>query len=111
GEDTGEIHLHGGRAVVSAVLGCLTAIGGIRHAEPGEFTRRAFLNGKLDLLQAEAVVDLIAAETEAQRRLAESNREGVQSRLYEGWRRRLIHGRAMIEAELDFADESDVPGS
>ena len=89
----------------------MTAIPGVRHAEAGEFTRRAFLNGKLDLTETEALADLISAETEAQRRLAVLNAEGAQSKLYSGWRRRLIHARAMIEAELDFADESDVPGS
>ena len=83
----------------------------MRHAEAGEFTRRAFLNGKLDLVETEALADLISAETEAQRRLAVLNADGAQSQLYADWRRRLIHARAMIEAELDFADESDVPGS
>ena len=93
------------------LLEALTAIPGVRHAEAGEFTRRAFLNGKLDLTEAEALADLISAETEAQRRLAVLNAEGAQSTLYPDWRRRLIHARAMIEAELDFADEVDVPGS
>lgn len=111
GEDSAEFHLHGGKAVVAAVLDVLVGIEGVRHAEAGEFTRRAFLNGKVDLLEAEALADLVAAETEAQRRLAVLNSEGVQSELYREWRRRLIHARAMIEAELDFADESDVPGS
>ena len=83
----------------------------MRHAEAGEFTRRAFLNGKLDLVETEALADLISAETEAQRRLAVLNADGAQSQLYADWRRRLIHARAMIEAELDFADELDVPGS
>ncbi|WP_292662339.1 GTPase, partial [Mesorhizobium sp.] len=83
----------------------------VRHAEPGEFTRRAFLNGKVDLVETEALADLVNAETEAQRRFAVQNAEGVQSELYLGWRRRLIHARAMIEAEIDFADEDDVPGS
>ena len=107
-----EFHLHGGKAVVAALLGhtdCSSRASAI--AEAGEFTRRAFLNGKLDLLEAEALADLISAETEAQRRLAVHNSEGAQSALYLEWRRRLIHARAMIEAELDFADESDVPGS
>jgi tRNA modification GTPase len=106
-----EFQVHGGKAVVAALLGALTEIPGIRHAEAGEFTRRAFLNGKLDLTETEAFADLISAETEAQRRLAVLNAEGAQSQLYSGWRQRLIHARAMIEAELDFADESDVPGS
>jgi tRNA modification GTPase len=111
GEDVAEFHLHGGRASVAALLGALTAIERVRHAEPGEFTRRAFLNGKLDLTETEALADLIAAETEAQRRFAVMNARGAQSDLYLDWRRRLIHARAMIEAEIDFADEDDVPGS
>ncbi len=111
GEDSAEFHLHGGRSVVAAMLEAMTALPGVRHAEPGEFTRRAFLNGKVDLLEAEALADLVDAETEAQRRLALHNSDGAQSTLYLAWRRRLIHARAMIEAELDFADESDVPGS
>ncbi|MFU0505096.1 tRNA uridine-5-carboxymethylaminomethyl(34) synthesis GTPase MnmE [Pseudaminobacter sp. NGMCC 1.201702] len=111
GEDSAEFHVHGGRAVVSAILERVGELDGFRQAEPGEFTRRAFLNGKLDLLEAEALADLISAETEAQRRFAASNSEGRQSELYMDWRRRLIHARAMIEAEMDFADEDDIPGS
>lgn len=111
GEDVAEFHVHGGKAVVAALLQALTAIEGIRHAEPGEFTRRAFLNGKLDLVETEALADLINAETESQRRFALLNAGGAQSELYEGWRRQLIHARAMIEAEIDFADEDDIPGS
>lgn len=111
GEDVAEFHVHGGRAVVARVLETITGFEGVRHAEPGEFTRRAFLNGKLDLVETEALADLVNAETEAQRRFAVLNAEGVQSELYLGWRRRLIHARAMIEAEIDFADEDDVPGS
>lgn len=111
GEDIAEFQLHGGRAVVAKVLETITGFDGVRHAEPGEFTRRAFLNGKLDLVETEALADLVNAETEAQRRFAVLNAEGVQSDLYLGWRRRLIHARAMIEAEIDFADEDDVPGS
>ena len=111
GEDCAEFHLHGGKAVVQAMLRRLGEMDGLRQAEAGEFTRRAFLNGKLDLTGAEALADLIAAETEAQRRLALDNAEGGQRDLYDGWRKRLLHARAMIEAELDFADEADVPGS
>lgn len=111
GEDVAEFQVHGGKAVVSAVLQALTSIEGIRHAEPGEFTRRAFLNGKLDLVETEALADLINAETEVQRRFALLNAGGAQSELYDGWRRRLVHARAMIEAEIDFADEDDIPGS
>lgn len=111
GEDCGEFQVHGGRAVVSTLLAEIAGIDGFRLAEAGEFTRRAFLNGKMDLLEAEALADLINSETEAQRQFAVMNSGGAQSELYAGWRRRLIHARAMIEAELDFADESDVPGS
>ncbi|MBD0413765.1 tRNA uridine-5-carboxymethylaminomethyl(34) synthesis GTPase MnmE [Oryzicola mucosus] len=111
GEDVTEFHVHGGRAVVAAVLQCLSSFPGCRHAEAGEFSRRAFLNGKMDLLGIEAVADLISAETEAERRFAVQNSSGVQADLYSGWRRRLIHARAMIEAEMDFSDEGDVPGS
>lgn len=111
GEDCAELHLHGGRSVVSATLAALAALPGLRAAEAGEFTRRAFINGKIDLTGAEALADLIAAETETQRRMALANAEGGQAQLYSSWRHRLLHARAMIEAELDFADEADVPGS
>jgi len=111
GEDCAELHLHGSRAIVAAVLADLTNMPAVRLAEAGEFTRRAFLNGKIDLLQAEGLADLVAADTEAQRRLALHNSEGAQSVLYARWREQILHARAMIEAELDFADESDVPGS
>ncbi|WP_027162835.1 tRNA uridine-5-carboxymethylaminomethyl(34) synthesis GTPase MnmE [Mesorhizobium sp. WSM1293] len=111
GEDVAEFHVHGGRAVVARMLETIGGFDGVRHAEPGEFTRRAFLNGKIDLVETEALADLVNAETEAQRRFAVLNAQGVQSELYLGWRRRLIHARAMIEAEIDFADEDDVPGS
>jgi len=111
GEDCVEFHLHGGKAVVNRLLAELGSYRGLRAAEPGEFTQRAFLNGKVDLTGAEALADLITAETEAQRRFAVMNGHGLHRQLYEGWRRRLIHARAMIEAELDFADEGDVPGS
>ncbi|WP_192384256.1 tRNA uridine-5-carboxymethylaminomethyl(34) synthesis GTPase MnmE [Mesorhizobium silamurunense] len=111
GEDVAEFHVHGSRAVAAKMLETITGFEGVRHAEPGEFTRRAFLNGKLDLVETEALADLVNAETEAQRRFAVRNAEGAQSALYSGWRRRLIHARAMIEAEIDFADEEDVPGS
>lgn len=111
GEDVAEFHVHGGRAVVARMLEIISGFEGVRHAEPGEFTRRAFLNGKVDLVETEALADLVNAETEAQRRFAVQNAEGAQSALYLSWRRRLIHARAMIEAEIDFADEEDVPGS
>jgi tRNA modification GTPase len=111
GEDCAELHLHGGVATVSACLAALSAIEGLRLAEAGEFTRRAFMKGKVDLTEAEGLADLVAAETEAQRVQALANARGGQKDLYEGWRHRLIHARAMIEAEIDFADEGDVPGS
>lgn len=111
GEDCAEFQIHGGRAVVAALLRRLGQLPGLRQAEAGEFTRRAFLNGKVDLTGAEALADLIGAETEAQRRLAMDNAQGGQRDLYTAWRRQLLNARAMIEAELDFADEADVPGS
>jgi tRNA modification GTPase len=111
GEDVAEFQLHGGKAIVGALVQALTRISGVRLAEPGEFTRRAFLNGKVDLLEAEAIGDLVNAETEGQRRFALLNSQGAQSKLYEAWRKALLHARAMLEAELDFSDEGDVPGS
>ncbi|MFC3206689.1 tRNA uridine-5-carboxymethylaminomethyl(34) synthesis GTPase MnmE [Aquamicrobium soli] len=111
GEDVAELQVHGGRAVVSAVLDELTSIPGVRAAEPGEFTKRAFLNGKLDLTETEALADLVNAETEAQRRFAVLNASGAQADLYAGWRQRLVEARAMIEADIDFSDEEDVPAS
>lgn len=111
GEDVAEFQVHGSRAVAAKMLETITQFEGVRHAEPGEFTRRAFLNGKFDLVETEALADLVNAETEAQRRFALRNAEGAQSALYSSWRRRLIHARAMIEAEIDFADEEDVPSS
>jgi len=111
GEDVAEFQVHGSRAVAAKMLETIAGFDGVRHAESGEFTRRAFLNGKLDLVETEALADLVNAETEAQRRFAVRNAEGAQSELYSSWRRRLIHARAMIEAEIDFADEDDVPGS
>jgi tRNA modification GTPase len=111
GEDCAELQIHGGRATVAAVLAALGAIHGLRPAEAGEFSRRAFLNGRMDLVEVEGLADLIAAETEMQRRLAAEQASGGLSRLYNSWAKRLTHARAMIEAELDFADEDDVPGS
>ena len=109
GEDCGELHLHGGTAVVAAVLDALSAMPGLRAADPGEFTRRAFLNGKLDLVEAEALADLISAETEVQRRFALGNAHGRHAALYAGWRQAIIQARALVEAELDFSDQDDVP--
>ena len=111
GEDCAEFHLHGGRAVVQVVVACLTAIQGLRPAEAGEFSRRAFLNGKIDLTAVEGLADLISAETESQRRLALRQSSGSTGAILEQWRGRLIRMRALIEAELDFPDEEDVPGS
>lgn len=104
GEDAAELHVHGGRAVVEAVLEALAAQG-LRLAEPGEFTRRAFENGKLDLTQAEGVADLIDAETEAQRRQALGQLGGALSNRYETWRGLLVQALAMLEAAVDFPDE------
>ncbi|KAB2720346.1 tRNA uridine-5-carboxymethylaminomethyl(34) synthesis GTPase MnmE [Brucella intermedia] len=111
GEDCAEFHAHGGKAVVERLLAELGEIAGCRIAEAGEFTRRAFSNGKMDLTIAEGLADLIAAETEGQRRLALQVASGTQREIYTEWRQRLLRARAFIEAELDFADESDVPGS
>jgi len=104
GEDAAEFHVHGGRAVVEALLDALSAEG-LRLAEPGEFTRRAFENGKLDLTQAEGVADLIDAETEAQRRQALGQLGGALSQRYDAWRGLLVQALAMLEAAVDFPDE------
>lgn len=109
GEDQAEIHGHGGLAARTALLRALGAVPGCRPAEPGEFTRRAFLNGRMDLTQVEGLADLIEAETEAQRRQAVRQLEGRLGGLVEGWRERLIDALARLEAALDFADEGDVP--
>lgn len=103
-----ELHVHGGPAVIAAVLDALSAMDGLRAAEPGEFTRRAFLNGKLDLTEVEGIGDLIAARTEAQRRQAVRQADGELGRLYDGWRETLIGLLAHLEATIDFPDE-DLP--
>lgn len=108
GEDVVELHLHGGRAVLSAATQALTALG-LRVAEPGEFSRRAFEHGKLDLTEAEAIADLVDAETAAQRRQALRQMEGALGQLYDGWRHRLTRALAHLEADIDFPDE-DLPG-
>jgi tRNA modification GTPase len=108
GEDCAELQLHGGRAVVDAVYAELGRIGGLRLAEPGEFTRRAFANGKIDLLQVEGLADLVSSETELQRRAALGIAGGSLSRRTEGWRERLLALSARVEAALDFEDEDDV---
>lgn len=108
GEDMAEFHVHGGRAVTTAMLRALGAIPEARLAEPGEFARRAFDNGKIDLTQAEAIADLVDAETEAQARQALRQAGGALARLYEGWRAQLIEALALSEAAIDFSDEGDV---
>jgi len=109
GENVVEFQIHGGPAVVSALLEALAAEPGLRLAEPGEFTRRAVENGRLDLTQAEAIADLVAAETEAQRRQALGQFEGKLTALYEGWRSNLIRAAAWVEASIDFPDEEIPP--
>lgn len=105
GEDVVEFHVHGSRAVLAALLATLGGLG-LRLAEPGEFTRRAFLNHKLDLVQAEAVADLTAAETEAQRRQALRQLDGGLGTIYRGWSERLLRLLAHLEAAIDFPDEN-----
>jgi tRNA modification GTPase len=105
GEDVVEFHTHGGRAVANAVSECLSSLPHSRIAEPGEFTRRAFENGKMDLTEAEAIADLVHAETEAQRKQALRQLEGDLGKLYEGWRVRLSRNLAYREAAIDFSDE------
>ncbi len=109
GEDCLEIQHHGGMAVTKTLMDALAAMPEFRPAEPGAFTRRAFLNGKLDLTQAEGLADLIEASTGAQARAALRQLSGVQGRLYAGWRERLVQALAMLEAEIDFAPEEEVP--
>ena len=108
GEDIAELHLHGGRAVVAAVEHALEAMAGLRRAGAGEFTRRAFANGRIDLAEAEGLADLLSAETELQRRQALSLATGELSALVAGWRDRVLSLSAQIEASLDFGDEDDV---
>lgn len=108
GEDTLELHCHGGRAVVQAVEAALAIIPGLRPAAPGEFTRRAFANGRIDLAEAEGLADLLTAETELQRKAAIAMASGDFSGEVAGWRDRLLGLSASVEAILDFADEDDV---
>jgi tRNA modification GTPase len=110
GEDCVEFQIHGGKALISALMAELSTFEGCRLAEHGEFSRRALENGKLDLLEIEGLADLIAAETEMQRRLAIEQSSGGLSLMYRSWADRITRARALIEAELDFADEDDVPG-
>jgi len=109
GEDVAELQLHGGHAVIAGVLDALGKIDGCRLAEAGEFTRRAFENGRLDLTEVEGLADLIAAETPAQRRQAFRQLKGLIGDRAEDWRRRLIEALALVEARIDFSDEADVP--
>jgi tRNA modification GTPase len=108
GEDVAEFHLHGGRAVIAALIDALSDCPGLRPAEPGEFTRRAFENGKLDLTAAEGLADLVNAETEGQRRQALRQMQGELGRLYDRWREGLVGALAQAEAAIDFPDE-DLP--
>jgi len=108
GEDMAELHLHGGRAVVAAVLGALGKLPGFRPAEAGEFTRRAFANGRLDLTAVEGLGDLVFAETEAQRAQAMRQLTGALAGRAEAWREKLIGALALIEARIDFSDQ-DLP--
>jgi tRNA modification GTPase len=109
GEDMAELQVHGGRAVIAAVLAVLAKVAGLRHAEAGEFTRRAFENGRMDLTAVEGLADLVAAETEAQRRQAYQHLKGLLGDRAETWRQRLIEALALVEAGIDFSDEDDVP--
>lgn len=108
GDNCAELHCHGGPAVVAALLRALASFPDARPAEAGEFTRRAFENGKLDLTEVEGLADLIEAETEAQRRQALRQTRGALGRKAEGWRKSLLEASALLEAEIDFADEADV---
>ena len=109
GEDVAELQLHGGRAVIAATLAALGSIEDLRPAEAGEFTRRAFENGKLDLTAVEGLADLVAAETQGQRRQAFRQMKGLLGGRAEAWRQRLIQALALVEARIDFSDEADVP--
>ncbi|MGP9820368.1 tRNA uridine-5-carboxymethylaminomethyl(34) synthesis GTPase MnmE [Salinarimonas sp. NSM] len=111
GEDQAELHIHGGLATRTGVLEALSRLPGCRAAEPGEFTRRAFLGGRMDLTAVEGLADLIEAQTQAQRRQALRQLEGGLGALAEAWRGRLVETQALIEAALDFSDEGDVATS
>src|SRR6266478_2568193 len=109
GEDVAEFHVHGGRAVLAALFAALAAFENLRAAEPGEFTRRAFENGKLDLTEAEGLDDLIHADTDRQRRQALRQLKGLLGDKARDWRAQIIEASALIEAGIDFSDEGDVP--
>src|SRR5690606_18128666 len=102
GEDMAELQIHGGRAAPAAILAALGGLPGLRPAEPGEFSRRAFENGRLDLTAVEAIADLVAAETASQRRQALRQLSGALGAMYEGWRARLLRVQAHLEAAIDF---------
>src|SRR4051794_12525286 len=110
GEDVAEFHVHGGRAVLVALFAALAAFDNVRAAEAGEFTRRAFENGKLDLTEAEGLDDLIHADTDRQRRQALRQLRGLLGDKVRNWRAQIIEVSALIEAGIDFSDEGDVPG-
>ena len=109
GEDVAEFHVHGGRAVLGSLFAALAGIKNLRAAEPGEFTRRAFENGKLDLTEAEGLDDLIHADTDRQRRQALRQLKGLLGERARDWRKQVIEASALIEAGIDFSDEGDVP--
>lgn len=109
GEDVAEFHVHGGRAVLASLFASLSALDNLRAAEPGEFTRRAFENGKLDLTEAEGLDDLIHADTDRQRRQALRQLTGLLGDRVRDWRKQIIEAQALIEAGIDFSDEGDVP--
>lgn len=108
GEDVIELHCHGSRAVLAAIFDRLSSFDGLRPAEPGEFTQRAFENGKLDLTEAEGLDDLIHADTDMQRRQALRQLKGLLGRRAENWRQQIIEASALVEAGIDFSDEGDV---
>ena len=108
GEDVAEFQLHGGRAVIAALFAALGKIDGLRPAEPGEFTRRAFENGKLDLTEAEGLDDLIHADTDRQRKQALRQLQGLLGHRAQNWRKQIIEAMALVEAGIDFSDEGDV---
>src|SRR6202795_796064 len=109
GEDVAEFHVHGGRAVLAALFTALSALADVRAAEPGEFTRRAFENGKIDLTEAEGLDDLIQADTDRQRRQALRQLKGLLGDKARDWRAQIIEASALIEAGIDFSDDGDVP--
>src|SRR6195952_4505750 len=109
GEDVAEFHVHGGRAVLAALFAALADFENLRAAEPGEFTRRAFENGKLDLTEAEGLDDLMHADTDRQRRQALRHLKGLLGDKVRSWREQIIEASALIEAGIDFSDEGDVP--